>query len=79
MYLKTVSIWTGKEWGEMDFDSIEAAYHRNRAMRELDLGFQARSIAACHAHLTLSALHMKRADALTPRPAPQPFILAQCA
>lgn len=63
----------------MDFDSTEAAYHRERAMRELDLGFRARSIAACHAHMTLSALHMERARALTPRGEGQPFMLAECA
>jgi succinate dehydrogenase flavin-adding protein (antitoxin of CptAB toxin-antitoxin module) len=41
-------------------DPAKIEYHSRRAMRELDAGLTASSIAAARAHLQLSNLHMQR-------------------
>lgn len=43
-------------------DQIE--YHSRRSSLELDLGLRASSIVAAKAHLELSTLHLRRAQAL---------------
>lgn len=48
----------------------EIDYHRQRALRELDLGLVAGSSAAARAHLELSSLHMRRMLVLKGEPAP---------
>ncbi|QPQ56090.1 hypothetical protein IC614_05840 [Allosphingosinicella flava] len=58
----------------------DAAYHRARALRELDLGLKATSLTACEAHLKLSSLHMERARISETRTLAQGHrSLAQCA
>lgn len=57
-----------------------AAYHRARAMRELELALHAECLTACEAHLKLSALHMQEARQFESQPrAHERSSLAQCA
>ena len=42
-------------------DEDDAAYHDERAKRELHLGLTALSMPVARAHLRLSSLHMQRA------------------
>ena len=44
------------------------AFHVERARTELDAAYRARSAKAAATHLRLSALHMRRARASSPRP-----------
>ena len=51
----------------------QAQYHSDRAMQELDQGLTAASTSAARAHLTLSSLHLQRAQDLDPmRPENKP-------
>ena len=52
-------------------DRLQVDYHRQRALRERDLGQSAASPAAARAHIELSVLHLRRAQELE-RPTARP-------
>ena len=57
----------------MTQESSQAAYHRERALKELDAGLAAGSGSAARAHLQLSSLHMQQARELGADLPKQPF------
>jgi hypothetical protein len=42
----------------------DIAYHNERALVELDLGYAAENYQVAEAHLKLSSLHLERAEAI---------------
>lgn len=53
----------------------QAAYHRRRASRELDLGLTAASLAAARVHLRLAALHFEQLRAIEGVQAERPLLV----
>lgn len=53
----------------------QAAYHRRRASRELDLGLTAANLAAARVHLRLAALHFEQLRAIEGVQAERPLLV----